>query len=155
MVFTSFDGSSSPMVRTSDADSSEEFTINKTVQVLESSEEGISGAKFQYQGIDQPTVGTNVLPFALVEKGVVGNNSIDEAKLTTTLANKINAKADRFEQTAITLVAGSPFTVNHNLGIGVPMYGVYDSLNNEIGVEFDIIDSNSITIKSSEALNKC
>lgn len=146
-----FNGSGSAMTRDTDADASSEFTPNKTVQVLNSSEDGISGATFAYGGIDSPTVGTNVLPFTLKSKGVVGDNTITEAKLATALATKLNTKVDKFKETGITLVANVAYTVNHNLGEDIVIYSVYDSSNNEMQLEVDIVDNNNLTIKSTSA----
>ena len=142
-----FDTTSTEMVRASDADADAEFTPNKTVQVLDSSEEGISGATFAYTGIDSPTVGTNVLPFALKSKGVVGDNSITESKLGVVLAAKLNAKGNRYEDTGISVVADTPFVINHDLGYAVPNVTVYLN-NSKADFDVDIIDSNNITITS-------
>lgn len=144
--FYVFDTTSTGLERWEEADTSEAFIQNRSVQIVS------DGTEWAYKGIADPTVDTNVLPFEKIRESIIADQAISEAKLDSALSTKINAKADRFEQTGITLIAGVAFQVDHNLGIGVPMYGVYDSLNNEIGIEFDIVDNNSITIKSSEAL---
>ncbi len=143
-----FDEVGSIMSRVSDADSDEEFTINKTVQVLNSSEDGIAGATFAYTGGDDPQLSVDNLTFSLKSRGVVGDASITEIKLSSELAGKINAKADRYEEIGIDLVQDVPYVINHGLDLLVPIVKTFESNNSEIEFDIDIIDSMSITIKA-------
>lgn len=124
-----FDTSSTPLVRANDADLSDEFAPNKTVQVLRSSEDGISGATFAYTGIDAPTVGTNVLPFQLKSKGVVGDSTITEQKLGSALQTVITEKANVVTET-VTLSAGVPANISHPFG-KICVAAVYNSATDE------------------------
>ena len=145
-----FDTSSSPMVRAQDADADAEFTPNKTVQVLNSSAEGISGATFAYQGDDSPAVGIDDLAFALRSQGVIGDNAVTEQKLTVGLSGKINAKADKYAET-IVITAGTPYNVAHGLDSTDVLVQVRDSSGNVLDMEVDVVDSDYVTINSPVA----
>lgn len=110
-----FDTTSTAMVRATDADADAEYTPNKTVQVLRSTEEGISGATFAYSGDADPVVGTDDLTFVLKSEGVVGDNTITEDKLGAALADKVNDKTDKYVETVTTDASGY-VTVTHTLG---------------------------------------
>ncbi len=109
-----FSSTSTPLVRSIDSNAGDNFTPNKTVQVLKSTEEGISGATFAYSGLDNPTMGTTPLTFSLKSKGVVGDNTITEDKLAAVVAAKLNAKSDKFVAT-VTTDANGYATVTHDL----------------------------------------
>ena len=145
-----FDTTTTPMVRTTDADADAEFTPNKTIQILRSTDEGISGSTFAYGGFDSPVVGTDNLTFNLKSRGVVGDNTITETKLAVVVADKLNAKADIYSE-EITLVANVPYEVNHNLGrkyVNISTYGNIDSLES---YHIVAIDTTKFTITSSSA----
>ena len=110
-----FDTTSTAMVRSDDANEPDEFSPNKTVQVLRSTEDGISGATFSYTGVDAPTLDSIALSFVLKSKGVVGEGSVTESKLETTLANKLNAKTDKWADNVV-LTGGVWNDVVHSLG---------------------------------------
>ena len=145
-----FDTTSTPLERSADADESDDFSLFKTVQILESTDEGISGSTFAYDSIDNPVVGTTNLAFKVKSKGVVGDNSITEAKLTTTLADKINDKPDTYKETA-QLVGGVAKEIIHGLGEKYPNISVWGS--NDVLESYIItaIDSTKFTILSSNS----
>lgn len=146
-----FDTTSTAMVRASDADDSSEFAPNKTVQVLRSSEDGISGATFAYSGIDDPTVGTNVLPFQLKSKGVVGDNTIDEDKLTAPLATKINGKAN-VEGYVVTLAPNVWKPIPHTLdSLFVDIKTYNDTTGIAEGYDERIDNGSQVSIRGTQA----
>jgi len=136
-----FEGSGVAMVRCTDADADADFSPNKTVQDL------ATGDTWAYTGEDEPVLGTDDLTFQVKSRAVVADDTITEQKLAPALETKINDKADRYEETGITLVANTPKTITHNLGVNIPTYTVYNSTNDEVDVEFDIVDSNNVTIE--------
>ena len=145
-----FNTTSTPMIRANDADVDAEFTPNKTVQVLSSNEEGISGATFAYNGGDSPNVGSDNLTFTLKSKGVVGDNTITEDKLAVVVANKLNAKTDKYQEEC-TLVANVAYEVNHNLGEKYPVISTYGNTDTLESYTIIAIDSTKFTITSSSS----
>ena len=142
-----FNGTASTMTRADDAEDDVDFTPNKTVQVLASEDSGISGATFAYTGDDSPTVGSDSLAFSLKAQGVVGDNSITESKLTSTLANKVNDKCDKYAETA-TIVAATSYDVVHGLSSTDVIVQVRDTAGNTVEFEVDVVDPNFVTINS-------
>lgn len=142
-----FTTSGTAMTRALDANEDTEFSPNKTVQVLNSTEDGISGATFSYTGADDPVVGTDDLTFALKSKGVVGDSSITEGKLALALALKLNNKTDKYAET-VTLAAGTPLNITHGLNSQDVVVQVRDTSGNVTDVEIDITDSSYVTINS-------
>ena len=138
------------MIRATDADASNEFTPNKTVQVLNSTAEGISGATFAYGGAADPVIGTDNLTFTLKSQGVVGDNTITEGKLAAALAATLEAKSDKYAET-LTFVAGTPQNVSHGLASTDVIVQVRDSGGNVVEVEIDVTDSSFVTINSPVA----
>ncbi len=143
-----FNGTGSAMTRSTDADLSEEFSQNKTVQVLNSTEAGISGAVFAYTGGDDPTLGSDNLTFVLKSQGVVGSGSVTDDKLSASLSTEIDNKTDKHAED-VTLVADTPLTIVHNLNTTDVIVQVKDSSNNYVDLEVDGVDSNNVTIRSS------
>ena len=142
-----FATSSTALVRSLDANEDAEFSPNKTVQVLSSSEEGISGATFSYTGSDDPVIGTDDLTFELKAKGVVGDNTITESKLGVAVALKLNNKTDKYAET-VTLTAGTPVNITHGLNSQDVIVQVRDTSGNVTDVEIDITDSSYATINT-------
>ena len=146
-----FNGSSSAMTRATDADLSAEFSQNKTVQVLNSGTEGISGSVWAYTGSDDPVIDTDSLSFELKSQGVVGDGSVTEGKLAAALLAVLNAKTDKFAEEKV-LLADTTSTVNHNLDSTDVIVQFRDSDDNVVDVEVDIVDSSNVTIRSSFAV---
>ena len=142
-----FDTTSTAMTRASDADASGEFTPNKTVQVLGSTDAGISGATFAYTSGDAPTIGTTGLTFTVKAQGVIGDGAVTEAKLSTAINAEIDAKADKYAETA-TFVAGTPQNITHGLASTDVIVQVRDTSGNVVEVEIDVTDSSYVTINS-------
>ena len=133
------------MVRWSGADDSSDFIKNRTVQIVS------TGSVWQYTEETDPTLETDTLSFHKIRDSIVADNSIAEAQLTTDLANKLNNKVDKFEQTSITLVADTAYTITHNLGVLVPIVTVFEN-NSRIDLDVDIVNTNELTIKSGTSI---
>ena len=142
-----FNGASSAMTRAADASEDAEYTPNKTVQVLASEDDGISGATFAYTGSDDPAVGSDSLTFAVKAQGVVGDNTITEAKLADSLGVKVNDKADKHAET-VALVAGISQLVYHGLDSTDVLVQVRDAAGNVADLEIDVTDPSHVTISS-------
>jgi len=139
---------STQMVRSLDANESSEFTINKTVQVLASSTQGVSGATFAYTNGDDPTLGSDDLPFSQKSQGVVGDASITEPKLGVDLAAKLNDKSDKYAET-VTLTSGVPVQISHGLSsMDVIVQVRTVTGGNVTDIEIDITDSSFVTVNS-------
>lgn len=134
-----FNGAGSAMTRATDADANAEFTPNKTIQDL------ATGDTWAYTGDDEPTVGTDSLTFEVKSRAVVADGTIGEVKLTSTLANKINAKVDKYNET-INLVSGTEYIVSHNLNTEYPLIQAIGSTGYVENVVKRYIDSNSVGI---------
>ena len=78
----------------------------------------IAGAQFYVATPDDPTIGTDPIGFELASAVIVGEGTIDEPKLETALAAKVNAKTDKFVATVSTDSSGYA-TITHNLGLEV------------------------------------
>ena len=143
-----FNGIGVAMTRSTDADLSAEFSQNKTVQVLNSATAGVSGSTWAYTGADDPTLGVDALTFEIKSQGVVGDGSVTDSKLSSSLSTEIDNKTDKHAED-VTLVADTPLTINHNLDTTDVIVQVKDSSNNYVDLEVDGVDSNNITIRSS------
>jgi len=142
-----FDTTATPMVRATDADLDTEFSLNKTVQVLASDEDGVSGATFAYTGVDDPELGVASITFAMKAQGVIGDSSVTSAKLSDAMNAEIDAKSDKYSET-ITLVAGVSQQITHGLDSQDVIVQVRDTNGNVTDVEVDITDSSFVTINS-------
>jgi len=142
-----FDTPSTAMVRTTDADLDTEFSLNKTVQVLASDQDGVSGATFAYTGVDDPELGVAAISFAMKAQGVIGDSSVTSAKLSDAMNAEIDAKSDKYSET-VTLVAGTPVQITHGLASMDVIVQVRDTAGNVTDVEVDILDSSFVTINS-------
>lgn len=140
--FYVFDTTSTALARWSEADESSEFIQNRSVQIVS------DGTEWSYYGIADPTVGTNVLPFKKVRDSIIADQSISEPKLTTALADKINAKSDKYREEC-TLVADVAYEVNHNLGEKYPVISVFGNTDRLEEYDVQAIDSTKFTITSS------
>jgi len=136
-----FDTSSTAMVRASIADASDDFSPNKTVQIL------ASGDTWAYTGIDDPVIDTTDLTFVRKTSSVIADGSITIGKFGTTLTDDFNAKTDKYAET-LTLVAGVPQNVTHGLASTDVIVQVRDSLGNVSDVEVDVTDSSYVTVNS-------
>ncbi len=143
-----FASTSTQMIRALDANESSEFTINKTVQVLASSTQGVSGGTFAYTNGDDPVLGTDDLPFSQKSQGVVGDASITEAKLGADLATKLNDKTDKHAET-VTMTSGVPVQISHGLNsMDVIVQVRTVTGGNVTDIEIDITDSSFVTLNS-------
>ena len=146
--FYVFDTASTALVRWADADADEDFIQNRSVQIVS------DGTEWAYKGIADPTVDTNVLPFEKIRESIIADQAISEAKLTTTLADKLNDKVNKYTESGISLVSdgnvGFEYTVNHNLGTPVPSVTIFKD-GSRTDYDIDIVDSNSFTISTSQA----
>ena len=74
----------------------------------------IAGAQFYVATPDDPTIGTDPIGFELASAVIIGQGTIDEPKLETALAAKVNAKSDKFIATVTTDSSGF-VTIAHDL----------------------------------------
>ena len=139
-----FNGSSVALTRRSDANQNEEFTPNKTIQDL------ATGDTWAYTGGDDPTVGTNVLPFNLKSRAVIADGTITDSKLTSGLSAEIDSKVITVSNASFTLTGGDvEDTFTHGLNnqnVIVQVYGDTGYLEN-----FPVKNDTANTIKISKA----
>ena len=100
-------------LRAVDANTSDEFTTNKTVFV--SGDGTGAGYTYAYDGADNPVIDTDALSFTVKSVGVIGDGSVTEDKLSSALATKVNDKTDKYVTTATTDGSGYA-TITHGLG---------------------------------------
>jgi len=129
----------------------DDFTINKTVNVVNRGSH--AGATYAYTGNSSPVLGTDVLPFAFKQGSNVGDDSITEAKLATSVVNTLDAKLDK-EYATHDLVADTPYVINHSHGIC--SVTIIDASGNDITAQLEI-DHNvptfdTVTIQSGDSL---
>tara|TARA_R110002020_G_scaffold176317_4_gene368526 strand:- start:1642 stop:2967 length:1326 start_codon:yes stop_codon:yes gene_type:complete len=143
-----FDSSGTAMVRALDADADADFTPNKTVQVLNSTAEGVAGATFAYTGGDSTIVGSTDLTFAMKAQGVVGDNSITSGKLAAALLTTITDKTNKWAGDVTTDGTGAA-TFSHGVGSIDFVSTVLDASGEVVnsGVEIEH-DSSDLTIQA-------
>ena len=139
------------VIRATDADVSDDFTINKTVNIVNGGSH--AGATYAYTGNSSPVLGTDVLPFTFKQGSSVGDDSITEEKLATSVVNTLDAKLDK-EYATHDLVADTPYVINHSHGIC--SVTIIDASGNDITAQLEI-DHNvptfdTVTIQSGDSL---
>ncbi len=136
--------------RAADADASTDFTVNKTVNIVNGGSH--AGATYAYTGEDNPDLGTDNLPFTFKQSSNVADGSVTTTKLSTEVNATIEAKCGKHAETA-DIPATGYLTITHNLNSLDVAVSVKDSGGNyNNSLEIDEIDANSISIASVVAM---
>ena len=141
------DSSTGFLTRASYFDEASEIQKNAIMQVKYGG--AIAGAQFYVSTPDEPIIGTSAIGFELASAVIIGSETIDEAKLTTTLAGKLNAKTDKHEE-VVTIPADGSVVVTHDFGHRSFVISIFDSGFNDItsSVEIDRTSVNEVTLSS-------
>lgn len=110
----------------------------------------VSGAApISSTGGTNPTISLDNLG---VTEGKIADGAVTEAKLATALANKVNAKTDKFSVTIGDANATS-FTVTHNLGSRDVQVDVYEAASPyaKVIADVDHATTNTVTVKFAVA----
>ena len=110
------DSSTGFLTRASYFNEASEIQKNAIMQVKYGG--AIAGAQFYVSTPDEPTIGASAIGFELASAVIIGSETIDESKLASALATKVNDKTDKHVETVTTDVTGYA-TITHNLSADV------------------------------------
>ena len=132
--FYVFDTDSTPLVRWANADASEDFIQNRSVQVVE------DGSVWAYNGSADPTLGTDDLSFQKIRESIIADDTITEQKLAPDVLTILDTKVQKYVGSFTSDVSGE-VVLTHNLGEVFYSVTVLDDANEQIVCE--IINSNN------------